>query len=112
MGIQVHLHKKPQCWSIFGWWVHDPGCANFGPEIGCHLIQQGKNKGLYLCIHVAPSQAKAIEAILTEPEESEPGLVINDEQSEAQIILRDQDLPSHKKAAHKTGTEKRRKTKK
>lgn len=45
-----HVHTPPQC----GFWTgHDPSCFDqaFGVERDCVLIEQGKNKGSYLCIH-------------------------------------------------------------
>jgi hypothetical protein len=45
-----HMHTPPQC----GFWTgHDPSCFDqgFGAEKDCVLIEVGKNKGNYLCIH-------------------------------------------------------------
>lgn len=45
-----HVHTPPQC----GFWTgHDPACFDqaFGVERECVLIEAGKNKGSYLCIH-------------------------------------------------------------
>lgn len=45
-----HVHTPPQC----GFWTgHDPSCFDqaFGVERDCVLIELGKNKGNYLCIH-------------------------------------------------------------
>jgi hypothetical protein len=50
-----HIHTSPQC----GFWTgHDPSCTaqNLGPETDCLLIEQGKNKGKYLCIHRRPPE--------------------------------------------------------
>jgi hypothetical protein len=45
-----HVHTPPRC----GFWAgHDPSCFDqaFGVERDCILIEVGKNKGNYLCIH-------------------------------------------------------------
>jgi len=50
-----HIHTAPQC----GFWTgHDPSCADqgLGPETDCILIDTGKNKGKYLCIHRRPPE--------------------------------------------------------
>jgi hypothetical protein len=48
--MPFHIHTPPQC----GFWTgHDPACFDeqFGAEIDCILIELGKNKGKYVCIH-------------------------------------------------------------
>lgn len=49
--IVCHVHA-PLGWVGGCWWVfHDPGCAGLPEETGCFLIQVGKNRGKYLCMH-------------------------------------------------------------
>jgi len=48
-----HIHTPPHC----GFWTgHDPACfeQQFGAEVECILIEVGKNKGKYMCIHKHP----------------------------------------------------------
>jgi hypothetical protein len=49
--IVCHVHAPlpwvGSCWRL----GHDVGCAGLPEEIGCFLIQVGKNRGKYLCIH-------------------------------------------------------------
>ena len=55
-----HIHTPPQCST---WTGHDRVCFDqeFGAEVDCVLIELGKNKGSYLCIHKRAPETRKTE---------------------------------------------------
>ncbi len=58
-----HIHKGPVCGITY----HDPECfdKNFGIETDCILIEAGKYRGKYMCLHHREGEIREISAIMS-----------------------------------------------